>query len=132
MVSPRTTTSRVDRISPPLGAYGLRLEGLDEAAALLLEADPGWPSLLVETRQGQIDDAPDEVGPDHASLRLRTGGRIQVERQEGRAVISTPRVLRPLEIVHPYLAPVAAVMAYWSGRESFHGGAVSVDGAAWG
>lgn len=115
-----------------LGAYGLRLYGLEEAAELLAPADPGWPALNVETRRGAVDAGHDLVGPDHASLRLRTGGRVEVERRTGEAVIRTPRELRPAEIVHPYLAPIAAVMAYWWGRESFHGGAVCIGEGAWG
>lgn len=116
----------------PLGAYGLRLEGVDGAEELLCQADPAWPRLLIETHRGGSDDDPDEVGPDHASLRLRTGGRVLLDRVAGRALIRTPRELRSFEIVHPYLAPAAAVMAYWFGRESFHGGAVAVDDFAWG
>jgi hypothetical protein len=115
-----------------LGAYGLWLEGLDGAASLLSEADPSWPRLLVETRLGPIDDDPDEVGPNHASLRLRTGGRIFLDRPDGLATISTPNPLEAFEIVHPYLAPAAAVMSYWLGRESFHGGAIQVGDVAWG
>jgi hypothetical protein len=41
-------------------------------------------------------------------------------------------VLRADEIVHPYLAPAAAVIGRWSGRESVHAGAVAVDGRALG
>jgi hypothetical protein len=116
----------------PLGAYGLRLEGLDAAARLLSGAEPSWPRLLVEARAEPMTEGPDELTPDHASFRLRTGGRVDVDRDEGRAVISTSRPLGALEIVHPYLAPIAAVMAYWLGRESFHGGAARFGDAAWG
>ena len=35
-------------------------------------------------------------------------------------------------LVHPYLAPAAAVIARWLGREPFHAGAFALDGGAWG
>lgn len=122
----------VEAVQQPLGAYGLRLEGLDGAAHLLAHAEPSWPRLRVEARLGPIDEGPEEVEDNHASLRLRNGGQVVVSRTEGHAIISTARTLKQFEIVHPYLAPVAAVMAYWFGRESFHGGAVQVGDAAWG
>ena len=34
-------------------------------------------------------------------------------------------------IVHPYLAPVALIMARWLGREGMHGGGVVADGGVW-
>ena len=116
----------------PLGAYGLRLEGLDGAAELLSRADPSWPTVTVESRIGPVDDAADMLSERSASLRLRTGGRVLIDRGKSHATISTPRRLEAFEIVHPYLAPIAGVMSYWLGRESFHGGAVQVGDVAWG
>jgi hypothetical protein len=40
--------------------------------------------------------------------------------------------VRPDELVHPYLAPAAAVIGRWLGRESVHAGALTVDGRALG
>ena len=34
--------------------------------------------------------------------------------------------------MHPYLAPVALVMARWLGREGFHGGGIVAGGGVWG
>jgi hypothetical protein len=42
------------------------------------------------------------------------------------------RRLRAAELVLPLLAPVAAVMSYWLGRECFHAGAFVARGSAWG
>jgi hypothetical protein len=36
------------------------------------------------------------------------------------------------EIVHPYLASTASVVAHWTGMHSFHAGAFLVDGRVWG
>jgi hypothetical protein len=43
-----------------------------------------------------------------------------------------PHPVRPDELVHPYLAPAAAVIARWTGRESMHAGAFAEDGRALG
>lgn len=68
------------------------------------------------------------VRPDSAVLRLKTGGHIELDRSPAEAVFVVDRVLSAEELVHPYLAPVAAVMAHWLGRESIHAGAFAVDG----
>ncbi len=43
-----------------------------------------------------------------------------------------PHPVRPDELVHPYLAPAAAVIARWMGRESMHAGAFAAGGQALG
>ncbi len=112
------------------GAYGLRLLGLEEAEHLLVPAAPEWPALTVESRvSAGAPLAPDEIGADAASIRLRGGGRVEISRD--RAVFYTARPLDPVEVVHPYLAPVAAVVGHWFGRESLHAGAAVVGGRAW-
>ncbi|HXZ57744.1 MAG TPA: hypothetical protein VEG40_09195 [Gaiellaceae bacterium] len=112
------------------GAYGLRLLGLEEAAHLLVPAAPEWPTLAVESRvSAGLPLAPDVIGPDAASIRLRGGGRVEISRD--RAIFYAARPLDPVEVVHPYLAPVAAVVGHWLGRESLHAGAAVVRGRAW-
>lgn len=72
------------------------------------------------------------VREESALLRLRTGGHIEIDRAAEQVVFVVPRELRDEELVHPYLSPVAAVMAHWTGRESVHAGAVVVNGGVWG
>jgi hypothetical protein len=114
------------------GAYGLRLEGVDGAEELLVEAQPDWPRVELAWRTGDTSLEHEEVSHDRASLRLRTGGRIELDRQAGRADYVVPRPLSAEELVHPYLAPVAAVMAHWLGRESVHAGAFAGPDGVWG
>jgi hypothetical protein len=116
----------------PRGAYGLRIRGVEEARELLVDADPGWPGLELTWRIGKANDEPEWVTPDRARLRLRTGGHIEIDRIAERVVFVVPRPLHAEELVHPYLAPVAAVMAHWLGRESVHAGAFVAGGGVWG
>ena len=43
-----------------------------------------------------------------------------------------PAPLSADELVHPFLAPAAALFAHWHGREGLHGGALALGGTAWG
>ena len=115
------------------GCYGFRIAGVDGARSLLVEAPGAWPELTLRTEPSGTREGPHEdlVGPDTASLPLHRGGWMEVERRGPRMTFHLPGEVRPEEIVHPYLAPGAAVLARWSGRESFHAGAVLADGGAW-
>ena len=88
-----------------VGAYGLRLENVERARPLLVPAPSTWPR--------------------------QNGGEIVLDRGREKATFVVPRRLRTAELVHPLLAPVAAVMAYWLGRESFHASAFVADGRVW-
>jgi hypothetical protein len=116
-----------------LGAYGLRLVGVDQARRLLVPANPEWPLLRLRRRKGLPSRrSHDVVTETRAEFRLRTGGEIVVDWPKREAVYTTPRPVRPSALVHPFLAPVAAVAAYWLGRESFHAGAAVLGHGSWG
>lgn len=72
------------------------------------------------------------MGEDEARLRLRSGGEILIDRGERSVLYRVPHPVRPDELVHPYLAPAAAVIARWTGRESMHAGAFAAGGGALG
>ena len=113
------------------GCYGFRLGGVDDARDLLIDAPDDWPVLEL----GHALPAPggpdlDLVGPDRAELTLH-GGWVTIERDPPRATFRLPSPPPARDLVHPYLAPAAAVAARWAGRESFHAGAVVIGGGAW-
>jgi hypothetical protein len=127
------TTPQTSRCGPSgRGCYGLRLDGVDGAARLLIAAPADWPALEV-VRAASDGHAPaqDTVGPDEATLPLQSGW-VHVERHAARATFHVPGPPPDGDLVHPYLAPVAAVAARWAGRDSFHAGAVLAGGGAWG
>ena len=109
-----------------LGAYGLRLRGIDGAERLLVPAEARWPVLDIRIETGDATVANDRFDSASAQVRLRTGGSVSIERKSGRATFTVPVPLSPDELVHPYLAPVAAITAHWHGRESLHGGGIAV------
>jgi hypothetical protein len=108
------------------------LTGVDDAADLLIEAPHAWPELAVEC---VADDggapATDQVGADSARVRLQTGGWIGLRRRPATAVFHLPEPRGAGELIHPYLAPAAALVARWLGRDAFHAGAVVIGEGAW-
>jgi len=116
----------------PLGAYGIRLSGLDGAAELLVEVEPEAPAYEVTSEVGRTEAEAEHVDDGAALLRLRSGGDIRISRAERRVRFRIPHPVRADELVHPYLAPAAAVIARWMGRESMHAGAFTAGGDALG
>jgi hypothetical protein len=114
------------------GAYGLALSGVDGAEGLLGEAAEDWPRVELSWRLGETALEREQVTDGRATLRLQTGGRIELDRAAGRAEYVVSRPLSADELVHPYLVPVAAVMSHWYGRESVHAGAFAGGGGVWG
>ena len=109
-----------------VGAYGLAFEGLDAAADLLVPVDGQAPAYRVEAVVGHPPPGPEHVDDGTGELRLRSGGRVLIDRRAGSVRFEIPHPVRPDELVHPYLAPAAAVIDRWLGRESVHAGAFAV------
>ena len=116
----------------PLGAYGLALEGVDTAASLFVTAPAEWPRFRITAAVGDAGPGREYATDDHARLVLRTGGQIEIDRAAAEVRFTLPFELGPHALVHPYLAPAAALIARWLGRESFHGGAFVAGGGVWG
>ncbi len=83
-------------------------------------------------RARPVGDPPplDLVGDDRARLPLAGGGWIDVA--PGRVAFRLDEPHADGNLLHPYLAPAAALAARWAGRESFHAGALIAGGGAWG
>lgn len=113
------------------GAYGLQILGAPGAAEQLVAGEPEWPTLEVERRVARVPDRPNSIEADRAELALLGDGLLRLERDPLRATFTTAEALSDDALVHPYLAPAAAVAGYWLGREALHAGAFSVDGSAW-
>ena len=114
------------------GAYGIRIDGIAGRDDLLVDAEPSWPRIDLQVDLREAEHADEHVATDSAALNLKTGGRLTVDRAQSVARFATGRPLSDDELIHPFLAPVAAVVAHWEQRIAFHAGAISVDGRAWG
>ena len=115
------------------GAYGLALPDVGpDIARLLLEAPREWPEWRLEHRPtGHEGWEREELSPERARLALSGGGWVGIDAHARTAVFYTPDP--PTHAVaHPYLGLVASVAAHWRGWNSFHAGAVVIDGQVWG
>jgi hypothetical protein len=98
----------------------------------MVEAPPSWPALSLARADVGSPVTRDEVTEDRARLQLADGGSAELDRAASSAQLRLPAGVSDGAVIHPYLAPVALVMARWLGREGFHGGGVAVDGGVWG
>jgi hypothetical protein len=113
------------------GAYGLRLEGVDGSADLLVPAAGHWPALELAAEVGPAAPVHQLVDDERAVLATRSGTRLEVTRSPLRAVFTAPEPIPADALVHPHLASAAAVVSRWLGRESLHAGAFVAGGKAW-
>jgi hypothetical protein len=98
---------------------------------MLVEAQADWPRVQLVSEIADPPPAAEWVTADAAELALKTGGRLSIDRRRGVARFAVPRPVADAELVHPYLAPVAAVVSHWNGRLSFHAGAFVAGGGVW-
>jgi hypothetical protein len=114
-----------------VGAYGLYLPDLQDAADLLVEAPAEWMQWRIAQLRGC--GTPEEFVSDRqARLQSATGGWVDIDRDARRSILHLPDTPPPGAIVHPYLATTAITAAHWRGFNSFHAGAFLLDGRAWG
>jgi hypothetical protein len=112
------------------GAYGFRVDGVGPAQGLLVDVPSDWPLLTLRTVLGF--DAGHPAGIDDGRARIRVhDGLVEIDRRRGEALFTVRQKPTPDALVHPHLAPVAAIAARWRRRESFHAGAVIVGDSAW-
>lgn len=123
-------------MSSAVGAYGLRLCGPRAPATpgdLFLPAEPDWPAVRLEAERGTAADLPEPFVDDVAAvMHSPLGGGVRVRRDPFTVTVVREHDGDDDWLAHPDLAVAAALAAWWDGREAFHGGAVALDGRAWG
>jgi hypothetical protein len=119
-------------VTKAVGAYGLRIRGVGAAASLLVAVRADWPLFSIRSQVGTASPGGESASETHARLLLRNGGEIAIDRAKSEICFTVPEPVPDQALVHPYLAPAAAVIARWLGRESFHAGAFALEGGAWG
>jgi hypothetical protein len=116
------------------GAYGIRLAGLPLGAPLTQAAPETWTLWRVHRDEGRAGDsspAHAAIGSAKARVPVVPEGVLLVDRGSTNIVYRTSEPVADEALIHPYLAPAAAIVASWAGRISFHGAAFVVDGGAW-
>jgi hypothetical protein len=111
---------------PSLGAYGFRIVGVDDSADWLVPESPEAPLLRLERTVGPWPERPSTVSEREIDLGLMEGAWLQARAGSETVQFTAERPLEDDELVHPLLAPAAAVHWMWTGREAMHAGAVAV------
>lgn len=115
------------------GAYGLRLDGLPGATALMRPVRSGWPRLTVVPGVGRRVLTGDEVTEDHAAYRLeRADGDVRLDRETLTARFVMTDAHPHHAFLHPFLGLAAAIVSRWLDRDALHAGAVLGAAGAWG
>jgi hypothetical protein len=113
------------------GAYGLRIRGIEDAQRLMQELPDDAPSLTVHVHAATgATSQPVALDEAAARLALVDGGVLTMEKASGDAHFHLRRRPPDEDLLHPYLAPAAALYWHWRGRQALHAGAVRIgDGA---
>lgn len=114
-----------------LGAYGLRITGLGDASAWMQALPVSAPALHVEAlAEPDVDGSASRLGAEEADIRLVGGGRLRMRRGEPSVRFRFTAIPAADELLHPYLAPAAALTHLWAGREALHAGAFATPAGA--
>jgi hypothetical protein len=97
--------------------------GLPEAAPWMQPQKPGAPEFRIHVEVSESASSRSTLNKDSADLLLIGGGRLQISRGSTDAYFTLPKRPPDEELLHPYLAPAAALFWQWSGREAIHAGA---------
>src|SRR4051794_9202229 len=120
------------------GAYGYEITGLSADSPYLLPTQPGWPRLRIE-RDGIDPDRPSAAKPpgtvgvheSSAEAWITGTDRVEVERSTLTVRFRTDEPLDDEIVVHPYLSLPVAILSFWLGRQTLHGGAFRHAGRGW-
>jgi hypothetical protein len=117
--SPHTVAENVTT-----GAYGFVVHGLAGAREWLQPVpETASPLRIAVTTDTRTLPARSRLDEERADVRLVGGGRLRMRRGDERVRFSFREPRPDEEILHPFLAPAAALAHLWSGREALHGGA---------
>jgi hypothetical protein len=115
-----------------LGAYGLRLTGLETARRYLIGAPISWPDLAIERVTGTPSIDNDIVEDDWAEYRVLGGGWVRLNREPLTARFTAADVFSDDAMAHPGLSALASITNRWLDRDSFHAGAFLAGAGVWG
>ena len=115
-----------------VGAYGFHIEGADDAAHLMMPVPDEWPTLTISQVTRVEAPVKQSLGDDGAIIPLLPAGSLLLSRVERSVEFRLAEPIGAEALVHPYLAPAAAVQASWLGRESYHAAGVVIDERVWG
>lgn len=113
------------------GAYGLALTGIEIGEELLVPATDTWLRTEIVVEHGPTEEVREYLDESGGTVRF-ADAVAHVEREPAKAIFRFAGEPRVEAVIHPYLSPVAGLLAHWYGREALHAGGYIVDGGVWG
>jgi hypothetical protein len=108
------------------------MRGVEDARMLVaVPGDTPWPLVTIHWRQSDQTGGPDRIGDRRADVELLDGERAVIERTARRATLLARSPADDGRLVHPFLAAVGTIFAWWNGQDALHGGAFLTEGGAW-
>jgi hypothetical protein len=104
------------------GVYGLRVRGLPGAEEWMLPQNADAPVLEMVAVRADSDLGPSHLDSTSADIALVNGARLRARSAENVIRYSVPSVPSDADLLHPYLAPGAALVWQWRGCEALHSG----------
>jgi hypothetical protein len=126
IVCPVDQGGLIDAPGLALGAYGLRVHGLPHAEPWMQPQRSTAPPFTIHVEIGASSTSRSTLSQEEADLSLIGGGRLKMVRGSPEANFTLPERPPDEELLHPYLAPAAALFWQWSGREAMHAGAIGL------
>jgi hypothetical protein len=115
---------------PASGAYGFRVAGVDAGHEWLVAQEHDAPLLRLERVLGPLPARPRVVSDEEIDVGLVEGVWLHARAGSDTVTFTAARPLDDAELIHPMLAPAAALHWMWGGREALHAGAVVLDAGA--
>lgn len=117
-------------------AYGIGIHGslVGSICRNLVSSDDVWAEVGISRMSSSRISAPEvlEIGADEARVGIFPSGMLHVNRSHATAIFDVQLPFDEDDIVHPGLASIAAVYAYWHGLDALHAGSFVANGGAWG
>ena len=113
-----------------IGAYGFAFQNMEAAGEWLNEVPPSWPTVTLR-QSSDVATSVTQIGSETADIALLGGRSVQVRNIDPEICFNGPTELTSAALIHPYLAPAAAILAHWRGWNTLHAGGFEADGHVW-
>ena len=111
------------------GAYGFVYDGF-EVDEWLVPAPDDWISVSMGQSIG-TSSGETFIGHDEAVVALKSEREVRLVREPPAVAFVGPELLDKQSLIHPFVAPAAAVLAHWQGWIAIHAGSFARGGKAW-
>ena len=131
MIRPSQHSASLRRDDEHRGAYGITIHGLEQAAWAMVPQPIRATRIHIEIEaHTNPPNRPSSLTGTDADLGLVGGGRLRMHRGESTWRFTFPTAAVAADVLHPFLAPAAALTQLWAGHDALHAGAFETPSGA--